>query len=76
MSDEELAEIRARDAEAQCVSPSCHRTAADRRVLLARLDRLQQSYDNLVGGFSTALEWQAPSGPEPHSRRAPHRPVL
>ena len=40
-----LDEIRARDAAAECVAPSCHRTAADRRELLLIVDELTRLAD-------------------------------
>ena len=44
---EDLAAIRNRDDDAECTKPSCHQTAADRRVLLRELERLH-SWDGLM----------------------------
>ena len=45
-----LAAIRERDANAQCVDPYCHQTAADRRALLAELARIQTAVRELMEG--------------------------
>lgn len=47
MTPEERAAIRDRDADAECVNPRCHQTAADRRALVTELERLH-SWDGLM----------------------------
>ncbi len=42
-----LANIQERDEKAPCVSPTCHRVAADRRLLLQIIERLRREAGDL-----------------------------